>query len=94
MSKGGLDAANGGHSDLLGSETGWNDGKLARIAPATVVLSICSKCRGPERVLTPAAIYDFQHHGGIGSRGSNAKRGALIGAVLGTDRPMASLAAV
>jgi hypothetical protein len=67
----------------VGSETSWLEGTVARVAPDTVVLKICSHCAEPERVLTPLSIFDFQRHTGIGSRAGNAKRGALAGALVG-----------
>jgi hypothetical protein len=74
-----------------GDENGWLEGKIARVAPDTVVLAVCSKCRDPERVLTRLSFYDFQRHSGVGSRGGNMKRGALAGAIVGIGAVMYSL---
>jgi hypothetical protein len=64
-------------------DTSWVESKIARIAPDTVFLAICSRCRDPERALTPVSLYSFQRHTGVGSRGGNAKTGALAGALAG-----------
>jgi hypothetical protein len=73
------------------ADTNWLEGRVARVTPDTVVLAVCSKCRDPERVLTPAWLYDFQRHSGVGSRVGNARSGALIGALVGTGAVFYSL---
>jgi len=67
----------------VASDTNWIESKVARLAPDTVFVAVCSHCRDPKRALTPVSLYSFQRHTGVGSRGGNAKIGALAGALAG-----------
>ena len=63
---------------------GWLDGRVVSIASDTARVRICSGCREPIRELTPIGDYDMQRHVGFGgSRPSNARWGAIAGAVAG-----------